>query len=342
MKATQHNRSLTGLKFIFIMFIVLTHTLPDTPLIQSIPFTSFIDVYGGVWGNSLFFTLSGYLLSMGYRERVRSHTISFGTYLYKRLAKLYPMYILSNIVMIPFLIHRYGPSVLSLKRIALVVLMQAGGALDNQFPFNGSSWFVCTLMVCYVLYYFVAYHSKNDTQYRCFLAAGIIIGYIISNYHLDISYLYNENGVGYVNFFTGCALTEIIPRIPEETYKKLTLPAIVMLLLSGYSMLRIGVEAALGSGPLGYTFFLNPLLIFVATVPNIVNRILGSRPIAYLGEISMSIYFCHTPLGDLFMYLSEIITGSEIFTDKVFFLYMIALFPVSILNHYLFNRKKNQ
>ena len=115
---------------------------------------------------------------------------------------------------------------------------------------------------------------------------------------------------------------------------------LMILCLCGYLMLRNGVEATLGEGPLGYTFFLNPITIFIATVPNIINRILGSKPIAYLGAISISIYFTHTPLQELFIYLSERATGSGTFTDNVFFLYLILLFPVSILVDRIFKKQK--
>lgn len=336
MKEKQRIESLTGLKGIFIMFIVLTHTMPDTPLIRSIPLTSFIDHYAGVWGNSMFFMLSGYLLSMGYRDRILEKKIPFGSYLTRRLSKIYPMYILSNLVMIPLQIGIYGPGMVNFRRLALVGLMQAGGALDNQFPFNGPSWFVCTLMVCYLLYYLITCHSKDSTHYRCFLVLGIIAGYILMTRYLSLPYCYNENGYAYVNFFAGCMMTEIIPAIPEKANKKFALPGILVLGISGYMMLRYGVETMLGPDCIGYAFFLNPLILWLATIPGPVRNVLAWKPVAWLGTVSVSLYFWHTPLQEVFTR----ITGSAIFTDQIFFLYLAVLFPVCTVIYNLF-RKRN-
>ena len=328
--------SLTGLKALFIMLIVMDHTLPDTPLIQSIPLAPLLSSYGGSWGNAMFFMLSGYLLSMGYSERIRTRSISFKDYLCRRLAKLYPMYLLSNLVMMPLSVNKYGISVLNLRRIASVLLLQAGGALENAFPYNGSAWFVCALFTCYILYFIVAYHSSNQTQYYSFLVAGIILGYFLSVRYLDVPYCYNENGVAYVNFFTGCILSEIIPKIPEKVHGKLSLLFFGSLCCIAYMMLKIGVDQAMGGGVTGYSFIMLPMIVFLATVPNIISRILGSKPLVYLGKISIATYFWHGVLQEILLQ----ITGTAEFTDKVFFLYMILLFPVCIGIYQLFRLKK--
>lgn len=92
--------SLTGLKGIFIYIIVLFHTLPDTPFINAIPMTSLIGIYGGTFGNYMFFMLSGFLMAYSYRKKIEKHEISLKAYLLRRLFKLYPLYLLSNMVMI--------------------------------------------------------------------------------------------------------------------------------------------------------------------------------------------------------------------------------------------------
>ena len=84
--------SLTGLKAIMCLVIVLYHTLPSTPLTEAIPLTSIISYFGGSLGNSMFFILSGFLLSWGYKNRIQEHQISFREFLLRRLKKLYPMY----------------------------------------------------------------------------------------------------------------------------------------------------------------------------------------------------------------------------------------------------------
>ena len=335
-KEQKQIRSLTGLKGVFIMLIVMSHTLPDTPLIRSIPLTSLLSEYGGLWGNIMFFMLSGYLISMGYRERITKRELPFKDYLYKRLKKLYPMYILSNIAMVPLSILKYGTTSANLRRIASVALLQAGGALENEFPFNGPSWFVCALFTCYILYYFIAYHSKNRTRYLCFLVAGIVLGCFLTTRVLSVPYCYYENGIAYMNFFTGCLLREIIPEIRETVRKKLARVIIPVLLVIGYMMLRYGVDQTVGAGLNGYTFVLFPLILLLANIPNVICTILGSKPFVYFGKISVTIFFWHGVLQELFLQANGIYS----FTDTVFAAYMIALFPVCIVIHQVFTRKK--
>lgn len=88
--------ALTGLKGIFIFVIVFYHTLPLTPLMDKIPLTSFIHIYGGTLGNYVFFMISGFLICRNYRSRIHQGSISFPQFMKRRLQKLYPFYILSS------------------------------------------------------------------------------------------------------------------------------------------------------------------------------------------------------------------------------------------------------
>ena len=63
MKKSRTFDAVTGLKGICIILIVFYHTLPQTTLIDKIPFTSFIRIYGGNLGNYMFFMISGFLIA---------------------------------------------------------------------------------------------------------------------------------------------------------------------------------------------------------------------------------------------------------------------------------------
>ena len=67
------------------------------PVFQNIPGIPYIELYGGDFGNSMFFMLSGFLLSAGYRNRLSSGTVPFQDYMLRRLAKLYPLYLITNL-----------------------------------------------------------------------------------------------------------------------------------------------------------------------------------------------------------------------------------------------------
>ena len=70
-------RSLTSLKGIFIWIIVLHNTFLLDTVLDHLPGMPFIRLFGGSLGNSMFFMLSGFLMALGYREKIAQRQISF-------------------------------------------------------------------------------------------------------------------------------------------------------------------------------------------------------------------------------------------------------------------------
>ena len=326
---------LTGLKGIFIFIIVWFHTLPKTPLMDRIPLTSFIGTYGGTLGNYMFFMLSGFLISWGYRERIARGEISFRDFLMRRLRKLYPLYLLSNLVMLAGELVQHGISVINLKRIVLTLLLQNGGGLETVHPYNGPSWFVSALLVCYMAYYFAAYRAKNQTQYGCLIAFGIIWGYSIAIGGWTPPLSFARCGEGFLNFFLGCALAEVYPRIPKK--KWLQYGALLVLGASGFLLMRYGVEVIAGDSKVAFAFVICPLLLYVACGENLLSRFLGCRPMVYLGRISVSVYFWHYVICDIFDYAHWVLFGEAV-GDAAYGVYLIVLVLCSVLSyHFLEN-----
>lgn len=108
--------ALAALKGLFIWIIVLHNTFLIDALLEHIPGMAFIRIFGGDLGNSMFFMLSGFLISWGYRERIRNDCISFGDYLRRRIKKLYPMYAISNAAALLVAVWQYGVSAINLKK----------------------------------------------------------------------------------------------------------------------------------------------------------------------------------------------------------------------------------
>ena len=147
MKRRQQFHSLTALKGLFILVIVFHNTLAIHPLFDFIPGSSFVILFGGSLGNSMFFILSGFLLSYGYRERISNGDISFQDYLMRRLCKLYPMYLITNVASLFIAVVQHGVSVINIKKIIFTLLLQIGGGLESGNPYNSPTWFLSTLFV---------------------------------------------------------------------------------------------------------------------------------------------------------------------------------------------------
>ncbi len=330
--------ALTGLKGIFIFFIVFFHTLPHTPFIEKIPLTSFIGTYGGTLGNYMFFMLSGFLISCGYHQRICEHTISFRDYLVRRLQKQYPLYILSNLVMLILTVWEFGWSGINLKLISFTALLQAGGGLVNTPPYNGPTWFLSALFACYVTYYAIAYYARRPTQYYCAIAAGIVWGYTLYLKQWEIPFCYVQNGNAFMNFFIGCGLAVIYPRMDEKVHRWLPSVALVVLVGSAYLLMRYGVEIIAGDSRTAFGFLICPLILYCSLESKMVSAVLRSKPIVWLGKISASVYFWHfvVYVGFRFLY-GQIFPGKAILEPQ-YLCYFVLMLLVSALSWKLSER----
>ena len=72
MKEKRRFDALTALKGLFILVIAFHNSQLVKPLAVDVPGAAFLALYGGVFGNSVFFILSGFLIAYNYRERIAS------------------------------------------------------------------------------------------------------------------------------------------------------------------------------------------------------------------------------------------------------------------------------
>lgn len=341
MSRTRNYPALDGLKGIFMFLIVFNHVLPElpapTPILDAIPLTSFIPKFGGDLGNCMFFMLSGFVMSTGYQNRIRTHEIGFQDYFLKRLCKLYPIYILSNLVMLVLTVLEHGPSGFNLKRIAFTALIQLAGALKAH-PYNGPSWFLSALFLCYILYYAITYFAVKPTHYAVSVALAIAIGYSMISGSLNLPFCSTGNGTGIMSFFLGCALKEFYPAISQKYGKWLPAASFFVLALSAFLLLRYGVEIIAGETVVAFAFVICPLTLYLALDGKLVSWFLRSKPLQALGKLSMSVYFWHYPVFTAMRY-GYLLLGRELTETQLPF-YLVLMFLCSIAS-YCFIEKHN-
>lgn len=324
--------SLTGLKAVMCLFVVFYHTLPVTPLMDAIPLTSMLRYIGGHVANGVFFMISGYLMVNSYRDRISSGSVSFGPFLYKKISKFYRIYLLTNGLSMILRMLRYGLSSINLHDVAMILLMQNGGMLRDNYPYNGATWFICMLLVCNIVFFAVRYLAKNRTAYCCGLAGVIVWGYIALTHDYKFPAVHTLMGVGLVNFFLGCALAEVYSYISRETHKWLSPLTLLGLAFAGFLMLKNGVDNALGSQLPGIAFGLSPMIVYSSLTNPLVSRLLSSKPMKALGKISISVFFWHMPLYEAILQLKGRCTGNEMLTDLQYLGYLVLTLVVSYLS----------
>ena len=104
--------------------------------------------------------MSGFLTGYSFSRKKVSER-SFLSFLQKKLLKLWPFYAICNLWQLGISAVRDGAA-FHIKDLLLVLLMQTGGALTDNYPYVVPGWFLCTLMVCYVVNYFVRYICRDD------------------------------------------------------------------------------------------------------------------------------------------------------------------------------------
>lgn len=325
-------RSLTSLKGLFILIIVLHNTLGITPLFSNVPGTAFIVLFGGLLGNSMFYILSGFLISAGYRDRIRSHEISFPEFLRRRLKKLYPMFLLSNAAMLLLEILQYGLSAINIHKLVFTVLLVHSS-------YNHPTGFVCLLLACYILFFAVNHFARSSTHYLCALAIGVVAGYTLMTGDLDILFLSSKNGVAYMNFFLGCILAEVYPMLSQKQHRWLQPLCLVLVPLLTYLMLAYGVEIIAGDVQIAFTFAICPMILYLALVKGPCSGILQFRGFVALGRISSYIFFWHLFLYFAFCHLYALFAHGGTIQEKQYLLYFVLTIALSMGLSKLADRK---
>lgn len=334
--------ALTSLKGLFILVVCLHNSMLIHPVFASVPGASFIRLFGGQLANSMFFILSGFLMAYSYRDAIRSGAVSFGSFLGKRLSKLYPLFFVTNAAALLMAVIQYGPSAVNLQRIAFTFLLQNGGGMGADAPYNSPTWFVSALLVCYAVFFFICCFSRNHTAYCVAVAVGIVWGHTLLRLDTTLPFCHPENGVAFMNFFIGCALAELNPLL-EKNYRKWHPPvALAVLAVCLYLPLRYGVEIICGDVQSAFAFVICPLIVYLALAEGLCSRILQQKIFVALGSISMPLFFWHLVAYQAFdMVLARVRPGT-VMDDALYFVYGGVLLVWCILSDRIFKSMKRK
>ncbi len=326
-------RTVTSLKGLFILLIVIHNTLDITPLFTNVPGTSFLILFGGNLGNSMFFILSGFLLSIGYKDRIQKHTLSFRQYLLRRLHKMYPMYILSNAVVLIIELVRYGVSAFNVENLVYTLLLVWA-------PYNRPTWFLCALFVCYILFFAISCFAKSSTHYLAYIIACVIAGHTLMEAKLDILFLTSFHGIALMNFFLGCIFAEVYPLISKKIHRWLQPLFLVLLPLLFYLLMAYGVEIIAGDVNVCFAFAVCPMILYLALTDGPCSRILRFKGFIALGEISSSIFFWHFALYFAFCDVYACFAQGQTIREPQYLLYIVFMLVLSAVFRKLEERKR--
>lgn len=323
--------SISGLRLLAIVCIVLYHT--SSSFIDGQPFL-FIQTYGGYLGNYLFFLMSGYLMVIRYRERICSKEVGFQAFAKKRLTRLYPLYFVTNAVIVAiYCLEGYE---LSPFRVISDIFMLDGGTFFNFNPYNYPTWFVCSLLVSYSVFFLVC-RFFGDGRRRFILASALLVvwGHFLMVADMGFPLCYVHTGESIANFFAGCLIAVFFEHLTERQKHVIASICSILIVMFICISMRGFLSIDLINAPAYFSFFVCPVIFIVSLHGLLVPKLLGLPLLSKLGKVSMSLYFWHAVVFAPVAYHAAI-EGLADIQANVYLVYWLALMLVSTGSYYIF------
>jgi peptidoglycan/LPS O-acetylase OafA/YrhL len=311
LEAGKQIRSLTGLRFLAALHVVVFHFGQKR----------FPGVLGGIVSSgytavSLFFVLSGFVLAYTYGQRERGRSVDRRQFWVARFARIYPLYALALAVALPLYLREAGPG-RWLEPILVVSLTQAW-LPSTAVAWNGPAWSLSVETFFYALFpLLLPLVEKLTSRFwramtATFLAAMLVpMAYVLwlgweassgSQAILDGSWVLDVvrfNPLLHLPAFVMGSLCGVLflrsdrsPQAPRRAARQVVLAAAAVLAVLcasphlPYPLLHNGLLAPLHCA----------LIYGLAMHGDAFGRSLGSRPMVLLGEASYGMYLLHVPL----------------------------------------------
>ena len=302
-------RTLQSLRFFFIILVVLSHYIGSS-----------FD-FGGECGVSFFFMLSGFVLSLAYSERITKGLFSTTPFVVKQWIKIYPLHILTFIVMfaLDIRLEKYCDIT---AVIANILLLQSWVPADSfYFVANSPSWFLCDILFFYVVFSSLnKYILRSDNRKLLAISLVVILLYICL---MAVLPTYLVNPILYANPLTrlldfivgiilyklyvsdnGIALRDKLNGKSFLTVSLMELSVILLVVITAILYPHLPQRVRTVS-----IFWLAiPLFIFFFAMTDkhsgVISKFLQVKTMLWLGNISFCIYIIHVPVLRIFNSIS--------------------------------------
>lgn len=297
-------RQLTSLRFFAAFWVVLFHYFPKLDFDAAIP----AFVQKGYLGVELFFVLSGFILCHVYRTSLEEGRFRYGSFLWNRLARVYPLHLATLVGMIALALGAQAAgfgidaNILSWESLpANLLLLQAWG-LAPQAAFNHPSWSISAEWFAYLtfpLFAWAALALKDRPLTAVALAVAFMVGLYGAFQHLagfPLTQATIQWGALRIVpcFAFGCALHALWRARPSQNRAAAALGAVV-------STLAVLALAALSAPDAAIVTMLGAVIFFLARMAQSGSETFGNTLLVYLGEISYSVYMVCVPWKIVFV-----------------------------------------
>jgi peptidoglycan/LPS O-acetylase OafA/YrhL len=292
-----HLPALTGLRFLLALWVIVDHlTGPGMMLdawARSLPHFVYALIRGGYLAVTTFFVLSGFVLARNYAGK-NWNGRSLLRYGMGRLARVYPVYALSLLMVAPFIAADRGPGKAPLVAAHGLLIQGWMGSLPVNW--NTPAWSLSCEMFFYLLFPVAAVWMQNAGWRKVVAVAALTCCLTHVMWGLGIPDAIKPL-IHMADFLMGIAAAcayDLLMRAPSR-------PGGAWLYAPGMALgaALIAYPAVL-PGPIDLNSALRPLnailLIGLALGGGWAARVLSSRVAVYLGKSSYAMYILHVPL----------------------------------------------
>ena len=343
-----HIPALTSLRLFFALAVFFHHcyfiTKVGDPFLDRLYAAVFSEGYIGV---SFFFILSGFILAYNYREKFRAGAIRKRTFYRARLARIYPLHLLTLLAAVP--VTSGGlPALASGQMLPTFVshlTLTHALWLDRAvyIAYNSASWSISTEWFFYLAFPFLIL-APGRLRGGWAFATGLVVLAVPLGFYLVPRECHHA--VFYINplsrvadFFLGILLHRLYARLTAGGGP----PGNRTLLEGGSLLLLAGFFLAFPAVPPVWRYSVYYWLPMGAVIGAFAlgggwfSRLLAARWLVVGGEISYALYLVHRPLMRYYQkFKLRVFDPQSAYLDLVVLL--CATVAVSYLLHYYVER----
>lgn len=196
-----------------------------------------------------FFMLSGFVLSCGYQDKILTGTVKYKDFIAGRALRIYILHWL--LVPIGFYMHRVDWGYTGKYLVANILLLQSW--IPDHYSYysgNGVSWFLSTLLFCYIVYPFLikrlsVLHLKGNMIIGILLFFVRIVLESIIPQDSAVDWLYISPFTRWIDFCMGILVYRFYRQLGQESFNynvfwlkcRISLDWFVMLCLLAFAFL---------------------------------------------------------------------------------------------------------
>lgn len=344
---------LNMIRFPLSIAIVIYHYPIVTGVIPEVnsAILSFIYSYG-LYCVEIFFAISGFVIYWSHAHKLRSPGggEDFISFILGRIVRIYPLMILTTVcaaicqwmtlllapnghlASMKWAMARWHSTLVGF--VFSITGLQSGWFSSHDYAaVIGASWYLAILMICYVLFSFIIRSCKEiKLKENIFFFLLMMLGVHLYIYgDLKFPLMYPSCGRGYLNFFAGVFIAQIVEIIdtPQKRRTALICSGGSIALFSFLSWLQHGDSNSLGHVGIATSIVLIPSLLLLLTCSKLIFKISNNRFVLYLGNISFGIYLWHLPIVMWFFFICDLL-NLEPALENPFYLLGLIFFSIVI------------